>query len=82
MTESLTRKNYFGQVIDMGFEADVHSVSGAPKEAFVKIEQRRGRRYRRSEALAPGHARAPPRGRSRALLAYLAGDYVTQTKGS
>src|SRR3990172_4600096 len=39
MTDTMTRKNYFGHVIGTGFEADVHSPSGAPKEAFVKVEK-------------------------------------------
>ncbi|MFN8122934.1 MAG: molybdopterin-dependent oxidoreductase [Thermoleophilia bacterium] len=37
MTETMTRKAYFGQVIGTGFEADVHTVSGAPKEGFVRV---------------------------------------------
>lgn len=37
MTESLARKEYFGQVIGKGFAADVHCTAGAPKESFVKI---------------------------------------------
>ena len=38
-TESLVRKPYFGQNIGKGFEGDVHSVVGAPKESFIKIEK-------------------------------------------
>ncbi len=37
MTESLARKEYFGQVIGKGFAADVHCTTGAPKESFVKV---------------------------------------------
>jgi nitrate reductase alpha subunit len=37
MTDSLVRKDYFGQVIGKGFEADVHCTVGAPKESFIKI---------------------------------------------
>jgi nitrate reductase alpha subunit len=37
MTDSLTRKEVFGQVIGQGFAADVHCTVGAPKESFVKI---------------------------------------------
>ena len=39
MTDSLARKEYFGQVIGKGFAADVHCATGAPKESFVKIEK-------------------------------------------
>ncbi|REK48173.1 MAG: molybdopterin oxidoreductase [Bacteroidetes bacterium] len=37
MTDSLVRKNIAGQVIDKGFELDVHGATGAPRESFVKI---------------------------------------------
>ncbi|HBF14027.1 MAG TPA: molybdopterin oxidoreductase [Deltaproteobacteria bacterium] len=37
MTDSLVRKNLFGQQIGKGFEPDVHCPTGAPREAFVKI---------------------------------------------
>lgn len=37
MTESLARKEYFGQVIGKGFAPDIHCAAGAPKESFVKI---------------------------------------------
>ncbi len=37
MTDSLARKEYFGQVIGKGFAADIHCTAGAPKESFVKI---------------------------------------------
>lgn len=36
-TETLVHKGIFGQGIGKGFEADVHCVNGAPREAFVKI---------------------------------------------
>ncbi|MBM4414780.1 MAG: molybdopterin oxidoreductase [Chloroflexi bacterium] len=38
-TETLVRKPYFGQNLGVGFEGDVHSVVGAPKESFIKIEK-------------------------------------------
>jgi len=38
MTDSLTRKELFGQLIRKGFAPDVHCPTGAPREAFVKIE--------------------------------------------
>ncbi len=38
LTDSLIRKNNFGQGIDKGFEIDVHGATGAPRESFVKIE--------------------------------------------
>ncbi len=38
MTDSLVRKGLFGQKIGKGFVPDVHCPTGAPREAFVKIE--------------------------------------------
>ncbi|MBX7110671.1 MAG: molybdopterin-dependent oxidoreductase [Dehalococcoidia bacterium] len=38
-TETLTRKPYYGQILGKGYEADVHTVVGAPKESFVKLEK-------------------------------------------
>lgn len=37
MTDSLVRKNMFGQAIGKGFLPDVHCPTGAPREAIVKI---------------------------------------------
>jgi nitrate reductase alpha subunit len=80
MTESMNRKAYFGQTIGKGFEADVHSPSGAPKEAFVKVEK--------AEDGAPdGGEWRPvtlglrPEAPSEALRAYLAGDFVKKKGG-
>jgi len=39
MTESLARKEYFGQVIGKGFAPDIHCTVGAPKESFVKVSK-------------------------------------------
>lgn len=38
LTDSLVRKSMFGQTIGKGFEIDVHGATGAPREAFIKIE--------------------------------------------
>jgi nitrate reductase alpha subunit len=37
LTDSMVRKDYFGQNIGAGFELDVYGAVGAPKESFVKI---------------------------------------------
>jgi nitrate reductase alpha subunit len=37
MTDTLVRKGSFGQLIGKGFEPDIHSVCGAPKESIVKV---------------------------------------------
>ncbi len=37
LTDSLVRKDQFGQTIGKGFAADIHCANGAPREGFVKI---------------------------------------------
>ena len=37
MTDSLVRKNMFGQTLSKGFAPDIHCTNGAPREGFVKI---------------------------------------------
>lgn len=39
LTDTLTHKTNFGQLITQGFEADIHAANGAPKESFVKISK-------------------------------------------
>lgn len=39
MTDSMARKDYFGQSIGKGFAADIHCAVGAPKESFVKFSK-------------------------------------------
>ncbi|MXV61900.1 molybdopterin-dependent oxidoreductase [Natronorubrum sp. JWXQ-INN-674] len=38
LTDTMARKEYAGQDIDVGFRDDVHCANGAPKEAFVRVE--------------------------------------------
>jgi nitrate reductase alpha subunit len=80
MTDSMTRKAYFGQTIGKGFEADVHSPSGAPKEAFVKIEKAEDGGLGGEGVWAPAAAGFRPDEPSVSMQAYLAGKFV-QRKG-
>ena len=57
MTDSLTRKAYFGQEIGKGFLPDVHLPTGAPKESIVKITKAEDGGIRRQGAVAPRRAR-------------------------
>jgi nitrate reductase alpha subunit len=81
MTDSMTRKAYFGQTIGTGFEADVHSPSGAPKEAFVRVEKTEdgapdGGEWRPVRlGLRPGDP-------SEAMRAYLAGEFTGKKQES
>lgn len=79
MTDTLVRKAYFGHQIGTGFEADVHSPSGAPKEAFVRVTKAEpgsllGREWR------PFRLGLRPQRPSPELLRYVAGGYVTRRR--
>jgi nitrate reductase alpha subunit len=76
MTESMVRKNYFGHVVGKGFEADVHSPSGAPKEAFVKVEKAEDGGLGGKGLWRPLVLGLRPQQPSAALSTYLAGAYV------
>jgi len=79
MTESMNRKTYFGQTIGKGFEADVHSPSGAPKESLVKVEKAEPASEDGGE-WRPVTLGLRPESPSEAMLAYLAGEYVARKK--
>ncbi|MEM2651717.1 MAG: hypothetical protein QXU87_06530, partial [Candidatus Caldarchaeum sp.] len=75
-TDSLFRKEYYGQLIGKGFALDVHQVVGAPKEAFVKItraepggEDGRGLWNPAASGMRPMYASEP-------MKKYLAGLFV------
>jgi nitrate reductase alpha subunit len=75
-TETLVRKAYFGHTIGVGFEADVHSVAGAPKEAFVKIEKAEDGGVGSERLWRPVTLGLRPDQPSEALQKYLAGAYL------
>ncbi len=73
-TETLARKDYFGQTIGKGFAADIHCAVGAPKEAFVKFSKAEQGGVEHSlwrpakEGYRPGYE-------SEAMKTYLAGGF-------
>jgi len=76
MTDSMVRKDYFGQSIGKGYELDVHTVVGAPKESFVK--------FTKAETgepdlgiWQPAASGFRPTYENTAMKKFLAGDYVT-----
>jgi nitrate reductase alpha subunit len=81
MTESMSRKAYFGQTIGKGFEADVHSPSGAPKEGFVKVEKAEDGGDEGTGEWRPLTLGLRPDEPSEAMQAYLAGEFVQRKKG-
>ena len=83
MTDSMNRKAYFGQTIGKGFEADVHSPSGAPKEGFVKVEKAEDGGDEGVGEWRPVTLGLRPDDPSEAMKAYLAGEFVKRKrKGS
>jgi nitrate reductase alpha subunit len=76
MTDSMVRKNYFGHVIGTGFEADVHSPSGAPKEAYAKVVKAEDGGLGGNGLWRPLTLGLRPHRPSPALTSYLAGSYV------
>jgi nitrate reductase alpha subunit len=82
MTDSMSRKTYFGQTIGTGFEADVHSPSGAPKEAFVKVEKAEDGGTNGQGMWRPRSLGLRPDAPSEAMEAYLAGEFVTRKRGA
>jgi nitrate reductase alpha subunit len=79
MTETLTRKAYFGHVIGTGFEADVHSVSGAPKEAYARVVKAEDAGVGGERLWRPVTLGLRPHRPSEALTSYLAGAYLRRS---
>lgn len=75
MTDSLARKEYFGQVIGKGFAPDVHCTTGAPKESFVKVSKAED--GGRNERLwLPAKLGLRPGYESQAMKKFLKGEFV------
>jgi len=79
MTDSLVRKDPYGQTLGAGFALDVYGVVGAPKESFVKISKAEpggigGKGLWRPAALGlrPGYE-------SEAMKKYLSGGFIIST---
>lgn len=80
MTDSLVRKEMFGQGIGKGFLPDVHCPTGAPREAFVKISKAEPGGIDKQGVWRPVALGIRPRNESEAMKRYLAGDYFSGTK--
>lgn len=74
-TETLARKDMFGQTIGKGFAADIHCTTGAPKESFVKFTRAENggvqhALWRPAQlGLRPGYLSEP-------MKRYMAGGYI------
>jgi nitrate reductase alpha subunit len=75
MTDSLVRKEMFGQAIGKGFLPDVHCPTGAPREAFVKISRAEPGGVDQKGPWRPVALGIRPRNESAAMKRYLAGEF-------
>ena len=82
MTDSLVRKDMFGQTIGKGFMADVHCPTGAPRESFVKITRAEPGGMEGQGLWRPAAQGLRPRYESAAMKNYLAGGFNGNPEGS
>ncbi|MBI4907912.1 MAG: molybdopterin-dependent oxidoreductase [Acidobacteria bacterium] len=75
MTDSLVRKELFGQVVGQGFLPDVHCPTGAPREAIVKITKAEPGGIDGKGLWRPVQLGIRPRNESSAMKKYLAGGF-------
>jgi nitrate reductase alpha subunit len=76
MTESLVRKEYFGQVIGKGFAPDVNCTVGAPKESFVKLTKAEDGGYAGNQLWRPARLGLRPTYESDAMKKFLQGGFI------
>jgi nitrate reductase alpha subunit len=77
MTDSLVRKEMFGQGIGKGFLPDVHCPTGAPRESFVKISRAEPGGIGQQGVWRPVALGIRPRNESDAMKRYLSGGYYS-----
>jgi nitrate reductase alpha subunit len=80
MTDSLVRKEMFGQAIGKGFLPDVHCPTGAPREAFVKISRAEPGGADGKSPWRPVTLGIRPRNESAAMKRYLAGEFFRKER--
>ncbi|MDX2045112.1 MAG: molybdopterin-dependent oxidoreductase [Acidobacteriota bacterium] len=78
MTDSLVRKEMFGQSIGKGFLPDTHCPTGAPRESFVKITKAEPGGIEGHELWRPAEIGIRPKYESEAMQKYLAGGFVSE----
>ncbi len=79
MTDSLVRKDIFGQTIGKGFMPDVHCPVGAPRESIVKITKAEPGGMDAQGLWRPAALGFRPRYENAALKNYLAGGFISTT---
>jgi nitrate reductase alpha subunit len=81
MTDSLVRKDIFGQSIGKGFLPDVHCPTGAPREAIVKITRAEPGGIDRNGDWRPVTLGIRPSNESPAMRKYLQGGFFGTAAG-
>ncbi|HOV73252.1 MAG TPA: molybdopterin-dependent oxidoreductase [Candidatus Hydrogenedentes bacterium] len=76
MTDSLVRKEMFGQTIGKGFLPDVHCPTGAPREAIVKFTKAEPGGMEGETLWRPAALGFRPRYETESMKAYLAGGFI------
>jgi nitrate reductase alpha subunit len=76
-TDSLVRKELFGQLVGKGFLADVHTVIGAPRESMAKISKAEEGGLGGQGLWHPAAHGFRPTYENEALKRFLRGDFVT-----
>ncbi len=76
MTDSLVRKEIFGQSISTGFAPDIHCPTGAPREAIVKITRAEPGGLNGQGLWRVAQLGLRPTYESPTLRRYLAGEFV------
>ena len=80
MTDSLVRKDLFGQEIGKGFLPDVHCPTGAPRESIVKITRAEPGGIGGEGLWRPAALGLRPELRERAMKKYLQGGFASDTE--
>ncbi len=81
MTDSLVRKELFGQTLGKGFLPDSHCPTGAPRESIVKITRAEPGGVDQKSPWRPVTLGIRPKNESEAMKKYLAGGFFDEGKG-
>ncbi|MCC7356429.1 MAG: molybdopterin-dependent oxidoreductase, partial [Candidatus Doudnabacteria bacterium] len=79
-TESLVYKTMYGQGFGKGFEADIHCVTGAPREAFVKVTKAEAGGLDGKGKFRPAQLGFRPTYENKAMKQYLKGGFMKKKK--
>ena len=77
MTDSLARKEYFGQNIGKGFAPDIHCPVGAPKESFVKISKAEDGGMNGNKLWRPAALGLRPGYENESMKKFLRGEFIS-----